>query len=234
LGAPLVIAVAQPPCTAHDVAANALAHAAAVRAAGARVVVFPEMSLTGYELSAAAVEPGDPRLAPLVAACAETGAMALAGAPVTGENGRPHIATLAIDGAGVTVAYRKMCLHGTEAERFAPGPGPAVHEVDGRRLGLAICRDTRFAEHSAATAGLGIDAYVAGVLEFAEDAVVPEERARRVAAAHGVWVAVASFAGPAGGGYAETAGCSGVWDPDGVPVARAGPEAGAIARATLS
>ena len=82
---PLMVAVAQPLCLAHDVAANARAHAAAIRApeaAGARVVVFPELSLTGYELDADPVDPGDERLQPIVEACADTGAVALAGAPV--------------------------------------------------------------------------------------------------------------------------------------------------------
>ncbi len=51
--APLIIAVAQPPCLPCDVAANAATHAATVREAGARVVVFPELSLTGYEFDAA-------------------------------------------------------------------------------------------------------------------------------------------------------------------------------------
>ncbi|MFE2990616.1 nitrilase-related carbon-nitrogen hydrolase [Streptomyces sp. NPDC059262] len=83
------IAVAQPRCTAYDVTANAVAHAEAVRAADARVVVFPEMSLTGYELDAVPVLPDDERLAPIVAACAETGALALVGAPVPG----PRIAS---------------------------------------------------------------------------------------------------------------------------------------------
>ena len=55
--------------------ATARAHAAAVRTAGARVVVFPELSVTGYELDAPAVDPDDPRLGPIVAACAETGAL---------------------------------------------------------------------------------------------------------------------------------------------------------------
>ena len=40
---PLTIAAAQPLCHQHDVAANALEHAAAVRAAGTRVVLFPEL-----------------------------------------------------------------------------------------------------------------------------------------------------------------------------------------------
>ena len=48
-----------------------------------------------------------------------------------------------------------------------------------------------------------------------------------------VLVAVASFAGSTGGGFARAAGRSSIWSPEGVVVARAGPETGAIARATL-
>jgi predicted amidohydrolase len=230
---PLTIAVAQPPCVPIDVAGNGVTHAAAVRAARARVVVFPELSLTGYELEAPVVGVEDPRLAPLVAACAETGSLALAGAPVHGEGGQAHIAMLAFDGSGATVAYRKLWLGTTEALRFTPGSRPAVLVVDGWRLGLAICKDTGIPQHAADTAALGIDVYVAGVLESAADAARQDERARRVATGHRVWVVVASFAGSAGGGYDRAAGGSAVWRSDGVVVARAGPEPGAIARATL-
>jgi len=230
---PLVIAVAQPMCTPCDVAANALTHASTVREAGARVVVFPELSLTGYELDAPALGVDDPRLGPLVEACAEVGSLALVGAPVEGDAGRAHIAMLAVDGTGVTVAYRKVWLGGTEPDRFAPGDAPAVLEVDGWRLGLAICKDTGIPQHASDTAALGIDAYVAGVLESEEDAAVPGDRARRVAADHGVWVAIASFAGSTGGGYDRAAGGSGIWGPDGVAVALAGPETGAIASGKL-
>ena len=157
---PLTIAVGQPLCVPCDVAANALAHAATVRAAGARVVVFPEMSLTGYEFDAPPIAIEDPRLEPIVEACAETGSVALVGAPVHGEVGGSHIAMLAIDKTGVTVAYQKMWLGGAEPERFAPGSEPAVLEVDGWRLGLAICKDTGIPQHASDTAALGIDAYV--------------------------------------------------------------------------
>lgn len=230
---PLTVAAAQPPCTPYDVAANAHAHAAAVRAADARVVLFPEMSLTGYELDAPPITAADPRLAPLVAACAETGSVALAGAPVRGEAGRAHIGILAVDATGARVAYRKMWLGGAEPEHFAPGGEPAVAEVDGWRLGLAVCKDTGVPRHAADTAALGIDAYLAGVLEHAADAAVPAARARRIAAAHRVWVVVASFAGATGGGYTRAAGRSAVHSPDGAVIAQAGPEPGAIARATL-
>src|SRR5262245_18736397 len=107
---PITLAVAQPPCLAYDVAANALAHAAAVRAANARVVVFPELSLTGYELDAPVLSPEEPRLEPLIAACAETGSLALASAPVPGEGDQAHIGLLAVAYGGATVAYRKLWL----------------------------------------------------------------------------------------------------------------------------
>jgi predicted amidohydrolase len=109
-----------------------------------------------------------------------------------------------------------------------------VLPVDGWRLGLAVCKDTGVPQHATDTAALGIDVYVAGVLESADDAAVVEERARRVATDHHVWVAVASFAGSTGGGFSRAAGGSGVWAPDGALLARAGTETGAIARATLS
>ncbi len=230
---PLIVAVAQPRCAYQDVAANARTHAATVRAAAARVVVFPELSLTGYELDAATVALDDPRLAPLVEACAETGSLALAGAPVEGSRGRTHIGMLAIDGAGVSVAYRKLYLGGAEPDRFVPGSEPAALEVDGWRLGLAICKDTGVARQAADTAALGIDAYLAGTCESLDDAARQDERARRIATDHRVWVAFASFAGPTGGGYDQTAGRSGIWSPDAAVVTQAGPEPGATVRAAF-
>jgi predicted amidohydrolase len=232
--APLSIAVAQPPCVPFDVAANAATHAAAVRAAGTRVVVFPELSLTGYELDAPTVATGDARLAPLIAACAATGAVAFVGAPVVGTGDRPNIGMMAVDGSGASVAYRKLYLGTAEAARFAPGTRPVAFEVDGWRLGLAICRDTGVARHAADTAALGIDAYVAGTVKGAHEADLQAERAVRVATEHRVWVAVSSFAGATGGGFADTAGRSGVWAPGGALVAGAGRAVGALARADLT
>jgi predicted amidohydrolase len=231
----LVVAVAQPSCVALDVAANAVTHAQAVRAAAARVVVFPEMSLTGYEFTAPTISPEDPRLKPIVDACAATGSVALVGAPVGGVDGATtrHIGILAIDGSGARVAYRKVWLGGADAESFDPGPAPAVLDVDAQRIGLAVCKDTGVPQHAADTAALGIDGYVAGVLEFAEDAAVPGQRSARIAADHGVWVALASFAGSTGGGYERAAGRSIIRARDGSALAEAGADVGEIVRATV-
>ena len=230
---PLTIAVAQPVCLSYDVAANAAMHAAIIHAAVARVVIFPELSLTGYELDAPAITVDDPRLAPIVEACAAMGSLALVGAPVEDEDGRSQIAMLAVTGSGAVVAYRKMWLGTAETERFTPGTEPRVAEVDGWRLGLAICKDAAIAQHASDTAALGIDAYVAGSVKGADEAAAQDERARRVATEHGIWVAVASGAGANGGGYDPAAGRSGIWAPGGEIVTQAGPETGAIARATL-
>ncbi len=230
----LTIAVAQPPTAVGDVAANARAHAAAVAAAAARLVAFPELSLTGYDLSAAALDPADARLAPLVAACRRAGATALAGAPVQDAEGREHIATLAIDGRGARIAYRKRWLGGEEAARFVPGERDAALELeDGWRIALGVCRDTGTPEHVEAVAALRPDLYVAGLVHHPHELDEQERRGRTIAARIAAPVALASAAGPAGPSYPAGAGRSAVWAAGGRRLARAGAEPGALARAVL-
>jgi predicted amidohydrolase len=228
----LTIAVAQPALISLDIEANARVHADAVRAADAHVVVFPELSLSGYELEAPAIGPGDPRLRPIVDACAQTGSTALVGAPVPVDE-HVFIAMLAVDARGARPAYRKVWLGAREARRFAAGPAPAVLEIQGWRLGLAICRDTGVPQHASETAALGIDAYVAGTVKHPDEAEVQHERGRRIATDHGIWVAIASFAGPSGDGYGETAGQSAIWAPGGATVCVLDATPGRIGRATL-
>jgi predicted amidohydrolase len=68
------------------------------------VVVFPELSLTGYDLDAPPIAVHDPELRPV----AEGGVRGAGGRPGERAARRPLIAMLAIDGTGVAVAYRKM------------------------------------------------------------------------------------------------------------------------------
>ncbi len=168
----------------------------------------------------------------IVAACAETGTVALVGAPVDEGESR-HIAVLLIDGEGARVAYRKSFLGSEEGRRFSPGPGPAAIDVDGWLVGLGICKDTGVAEHVAGTAALGIDLYAAGLVHHHDELAVQEARAIGIARACRADVAFASCAGATGEGYDRTAGVSSIWSPDGSPVARAGSEPGELARATL-
>ena len=68
----------------------------------------------------------------------------------------------------------------------------------------------------------------------ADERALQDERASRIAASLGTWVAIASFAGATGGGYTECAGCSGLWSPDGNAVAQVGEDPGEIASARLA
>ncbi|CAN5675002.1 hypothetical protein BH24ACT5_BH24ACT5_10420 [soil metagenome] len=127
----LDIAVAQPSTVAHDVGGNVERHADAVRSARARVVVFPEMSLTGYEFDAAPLDPSDHRLGTLADACADTGTIALAGAPVAAPDEGASIGVLRFGDGSADVVYRKMWLGDAETGPFIPGREPAVITVDG-------------------------------------------------------------------------------------------------------
>ncbi len=230
----LQIAVAQPRSRLLDVGENVERHAVAIRDIEARVVLFPELSLTGYSMQAQPIEPNDPRLSPVVEACAATNAVALVGAPTRSVDGGLSISTLRVDGSGVSVAYNKMFLGGDEPQHFRPGDEPAAIEIDGWRLGLAICKDTGVPEHAAQTAALGIDVYAAAVCETESDRDVQTTRAAHVINDHAVWVACASFAGPTGGGFEDTAGRSAIWRPDGRTALRLGRSAGQTAMTTLT
>ncbi len=211
---------------------NALEHAHAIHSARARIVVFPELSLTGYELDAAAVDADDAALAVISAACEEHGSVAFVGAPIE-EDGRRYIAALRVDADGVTVAYRKSHLGGDELLDHTAGDGPTVLTVDGWRLGMGICKDTGVAAHTEATSALDIDVYIAALVHLPEELDEQDARGLRIAAACDAYVAFASFAGPTGGGYDATAGQSTIWSPSGEVLARATPAVGELALAVL-
>ncbi len=217
----LTVAAAHPACQALDVSANAKAHARVVLATQARVVVFPELSLTDHDA-----------LTPIIDACPATGSIALVGAPVE-EQGQRFIAMLAIDGAGARPAYRKIWLGGNEPTQFHAGDGPTVLEVDGWRLGLGICKDTGAPQHVAGTAALNVDAYLAGLVHLPQELPEQEARAVVIARACRAFVVFASFAGPTGDVFTETAGASAIYSTEGLALARTGPDQGGVVRATL-
>ena len=216
----LLIAAAQP-------TAGAESHAALIRQSGARVVVFPELSFTGYHYDAQPV--AEAALAPLVDACRATDAIALVGAPVDG----PCIAVLRVDADGVSVAYRKLFIAEGELPHFIPGDAPVAIEVDGWRIGLGICFDTCNAEHWEMTNALGIDVYAAGVFDVPDELWTQEQRIEDFRP-RGVAVAFASYADAAGEGYVDGAGCSRIVDKDGVVVAQAGPNVNEVVTAELT
>ncbi|MHA3024301.1 carbon-nitrogen hydrolase family protein [Mycobacterium sp. BMJ-28] len=232
MDAGLSVAVAQPLITAGAVAANVDAHAELIVQSHARLVVFPELSLTGYQLDASPIDIAGAVMESLTAACAATGSTALVGAPVE-SYGRRYIATVLVDANGPVVVYRKTHLGADEEASFWPGPGPQAICLDGWRIGLGICRDTGIDEHISRTAQLGVDLYACGVAHHDWELAEQERRARNIAATCRAPVAMASFAGPTGGGFVTTAGHSAIWSATSTLIARAGSGPSQIARAVL-
>lgn len=220
-----LVAAAQTVVVRGDIAANVARHvmlAAIAARHGARMIVFPELSLTGYEpglVAELALRADDARLAPLRdAACCE-GIVIVAGAPLANSGGLPLIAVLTFQPDGVTHVYTKQHLHDGEAAAFAPGQGGAALMVDGARMALAVCAEITHASHAAAAAAAGAQLYAASVLVSENGYAADAALLQGYAATHALPVLMANHGGPTGGWH--SAGRSAVWDEAGALVGAA-------------
>jgi NAD+ synthase (glutamine-hydrolysing) len=147
--APLRVALAQINVVVGDIAGNEAKIAgqiAAARDAGAQVVVFPELALTGYPPEDLLLKEhflADARDALERLAAGVEGIVAIVGYPERAEDVYNAAAILA-DGA-VRANYRKIHLpnYGVfdELRYFQPGSRGATIEIDGVTVGLTICED---------------------------------------------------------------------------------------------
>lgn len=230
MNAPLVLAAGQAVCAALDVPANVAAAATLVRRAaaqGAELLVLPELFLTGHDLTAVVVEPAkytvsetDSRLNPLADACAETRTAAVVGAPVSLDG--EVFNSLHVIGRGGQPAGRYDKQHVNAAERAAGlSAGAHGHTVtlDSWRIGLAIGEDLDHPEHARAAARDGCLVYlVAGRRPVGATEALP-----RLATDNGMFTVLAAHRGTG----------TGVWHPEGEPLAEAGPAENALALAEL-
>ncbi len=233
--APLRIAAVQCTAAPADVAGNAVEHGRWIGEAatgGAQVVLFPELSVTGYEpdlidLHGLSVSPDDTRLDPIRRACRDHGVRALIGAPVPGDDGGiPRIAVLLADPAGrISEVYAKRFLDPSETGIFSAGSGDTVLDVAGWRLALAVCYEASLPEHARGLARLGADAYLVSAL-YRLGAWDRMEAQLKAAAAEGLWAIVAQYSGATGIGPA--CGGSGAWAPGGREIARLGTSPGLV------
>ncbi len=232
---PLTVAVSQPRCHPGDIAANVNEHAVAVGRARADVVVFPELSLTGYVLAGPDVDLDDPILDGLLAVCRSTGSVALVGAPTAdATSDRRFIATLMVTAESVTVAYRKMYLGSDEHDHFRPGSDPELIDVRGWRTAPLICKDTGTQECIDGLQRLTPSLVVAGLVHTPSELEEQDRRGAAIARRFGAPVAFASAAGDMGPLYRSTAGHSTIWSADGSMLARASGAPGDLVRATVS
>ncbi|MBT2340777.1 MULTISPECIES: carbon-nitrogen hydrolase family protein [Pseudomonas] len=221
-----VFAAAQSISIAGDVRANVIRHQRFMQAAAERnvqLLVFPELSLTGYELGLAvdlAILPEDALLQPLRELAQALGLTAVVGMPIRLSVDAPAlIGALVLGADGSLGVYSKQHLHPGEEIAFAPGHGGSLLEMDQDRIALAVCADFSHASHAAAAAGRGATLYAAGVL-ITEGGYVPDTTLLQgYARQHAMTVLMANHGGATGGW--ESAGRSAIWAPDGSQIAAA-------------
>lgn len=219
-----VLVAAQCAVQAGDLVANLALHLDFMRRAGelgARLIIFPELSLSGYEpaLAGALAQPADsPLLEPLCGLAMTAGMTAVVGLPlrVPGRD-KPQIAACILHPDGSRAIYIKQHLHAGEEQFFSAGQGGELLVVEGTSVALSVCADFAHAEHPAEAAERGAQVYAASVLigegGYPHDSSLLQGHAQR----HGMAVLVANHGGPTGGWAA--AGRSAFWDEQGRCVA---------------
>lgn len=225
------IAAAQTIPTPGDVDANIERHLRLVPIAAveeAQVLVFPELSLTGYEMDLAhglAFSLNDPRLGPLIEAAAAHSMTLIVGAPVR-LNSRLYIGALIIPPDGAVDVYTKQRLGAfsdgarvdgvvppAEASTFHPGDYDPLVRFGGNTAAVAVCADVGRPSHPEAAAKRGAKTYLASMF------VIPSEFDRETtnlaayAARHSMAVVFANYGGPSGG--LASAGRSAIWSEKG-------------------
>jgi predicted amidohydrolase len=211
-----------------DTAVNLAVMEQAARAAalqGARLLVFPELFLTGYNLlddCPRVAEPADGASYRRLAALArETGIALLYGYPERADGVIYNSAQL-IDQDGQALAnYRKCHLFGPDERRlFRPGASAVTAVLDGLTLGILICYDVEFPEIFRTLVLRGADLVVVPTAIGTPYEAVPTTICRARAYENQVFVAYCNLAGEERGlGYF---GMSGIIGPDGQDIARAG------------
>jgi predicted amidohydrolase len=219
------IAAAQVASVRGDVAGNLSAHAEAVAAAGAQgvaVLVFPELSLTGYEPDLAAelaITAADSRLDLLRTLAQRHGMAVVVGAPLDNGLDKPKLGAIVLAADGSCQTYAKIHLGASERAFFTPGNAPLALAVAGQTIGLAICADSSQPTHPRAYADARASVYAAGVFLNAEWYATDSPRLAGYAAECRMLVVMANHADSVG--TLHSVGGSAVWAPGGGLLAQA-------------
>jgi predicted amidohydrolase len=198
-----------------DIAANFADHirlASLTAEHGAQLIVFPEMSLTGYQMEGAtehSFSEDDELLASLKKLSAERSTVIIAGAPMQ-IGGQLYIGAFVLSPDNTTAVYTKQFLHQGEEKFFRSSfdHDPLIM-IGTDKVSTAICADITNPLHAENAAKRGSDLYAAGIF-FTPD--VPA-KAHTVLSAyakqHSMNVLMANYGGPSWG--LAAGGCSGFW-----------------------
>lgn len=236
-----IFAAVQMESIAGEVEANFVriaGHLSSAAGQGAQVVVFPEASLTGYDLtpeSAAEVADSIPGrwTDRITEQSARLGVLTCFGLVERGDDGLLYNAAALVGPEGLIGSYRKIHLPFLGADRhLTPGDrfnGP--FETPYGKLGIIICFDVRFPETTRVLALRGAQVVLSPTALPAAAAIVPDVLNRARSAENRVFIVSANHIGWECG--ADYLGRSQITAPDGAALAEAGPDEETILYAEL-
>ena len=212
------VCVAQTRPVTGDIKQNIARHKVFVATAvshQASLIIFPELSLTGYEptlAQALAIQPNDSRL-DVFQTIADAGEIVIGvGAPTQNEP-RPCISLIIFRPHQPRQVYSKQFLHEDEEPFFVGGEQVSGLIGDKNEAALAICYELSVPEHAFAASSNGAKIYIASVAKFAKGVAQANERLAEIARQHSMTVFMANAVGLADGG--ECAGGTAVWHVNG-------------------
>jgi len=227
--APLTIAVFQCEARDEDVARRLdRLESAAERAAadGARLLVTPEVFLSGYggmpDRIHARAEPADGASAKRAAEIAARHGVGIVLGYPEAADGAVYNAALCIGPDGSILAnHRKVGLSGTDEQAtYAHGNAVTAFELDGHRVGVLICYDVEFPELVRAGARAGATVFAVPTALVTRWPVVADKMIPTRALENGAYIAYTNYAGREDA--FEYLGASCIVGPDGEDLVRAG------------
>ena len=131
------------------------------RQAGARLVCFPEMALTGYSTRGSLADyvmSSDGPVADILQQLAEREAITiLVGTAESAKAGRAYAAHWVVRPRAPIAVYRKTHIAPPEARALVPGDRVPIFKDGAMRFGIQLCYDAHFPELSAHMACQGAD-----------------------------------------------------------------------------
>lgn len=216
------IAAIQCEAVAADVAANITRHLEwvdRVQTHNVDLIIFPELSLSGYEphhAEALSMSADDAQLHPLANASTQAGTSIGIGLPLNGED-KPRIGQLYFHPDGTRTTYAKQFLHADETAIFEAGAQQALMNFGDMRVSPAICYEVLKAEHAQSCASLGASIYLASVAKHGDNMQRAHTQCAETARLHGMTVVIANAVGK-NDNYVS-AGLSAAWGPNGKRIA---------------
>ena len=198
-----------------DIQANIANHKQWIERAvtdGAELIIFPELSLTGYEPTLAkelATDQDDPRFDDLQALSDANGITIGVGVPTNNEKGI-CISMLLFQPHRARHVYSKSYLHPDEEAFFVRGHSTPQLQVKQTNIALAICYEISVPEHLESALKSGPGMYVASVAKFVTGINQALERLSSVARDSSMAVLMSNCVGFADGG--QCAGKTSVWN----------------------